>query len=321
VPIVPSTYKANGLFRIADWNTVVSNQFRNRKVLEYTRERIETADGDFFDVDWSKIDSNRLMVFIHGLAGSTEANYVKSSCLLFNAEGWDTVALNYRGHSREANRIAGGAHSGWTNDLEHFLKITSDDYKEICLVGQSLGGSIILNYLIKCKASIPHNLTSTSLICPALHHKSGVERMNHWSRWPYTFRFIRRLRKMLLEKKALIVSEGWDYDGAMKARNLEEFDDAFTAPVHGFKNASDYYQQNSMVDRLDEIDIPLYILSALDDPFFDSTYYPYELAEASDNIFLETPQHGGHCGFWGEDKQGRNYSERSILEFSHRKRL
>jgi len=321
VPHIPSTYKANGLFRIPDFNTVLSNQYRSKRHLDYVRERIETPDGDFFDTDWSKVESDRLMVFIHGLAGSSEANYVKSACHHFNTEGWDAAALNYRAHSGVPNRKVGGAHSGWTEDLEHFINIVSDAYKEICLVGQSLGGSIILNYLVKCKARISEKLTSASMICPALHHLSGVKRMNHWSRRPYTYRFIRRLRKMLAMKKELIVSEGWDYEGAMHARNLEEFDEAFTAPVHGFRDARDYYIQNTVVDRLDEIDIPIYLLCALDDPFFDSAHYPYDLAAANDNIFLETPSYGGHCGFWGEDADGRNYAERRVLEFSERKRI
>jgi len=182
MPHVLSSYHAKSLFRIAHFNTVVSNQFRKKKELAYTRERIETADGDFFDVDWSKLKSDKLMVFIHGLVGSASSNYVKSSCLHFNEEGWEAAALNYRAHSGEPNRRVGGVHSGWTDDLEIFLLRVSSFYKEICLVGQSLGGSIILNYLVKCKKSVPQNLSAVSLICPAIHHLSGVLRMNHWSK-------------------------------------------------------------------------------------------------------------------------------------------
>jgi len=105
----------------------------------------------------------------------------------------------------------------------------------------------------------------------------------------------------------------------MKAKNLEEFDDAFTAPVHGYKDARDYYKKNTVIDRLAEIDVPVYMLCPLDDPFFDSDYYPYDEALANENLFLETPKHGGHCGFWGEDEKGRNYAERRVLEFSERK--
>lgn len=321
MPHISSSYKAYGLFKIADFNTVLSNQYRSKKRLRYNRERIECPDGDFFDVDWSKVGKGRLMVFVHGLAGSAEANYVKSSCIHFNNAGWDAVAMNYRAPGGEPNRRAGGAHSGWTEDLEFFLNKLSPSYEEICIVGQSLGGSIILNYLVKCKSRIPNNLGSASMICPALHHLSGVRRMNHWSRWPYSYRFIRRLRKMLLQKKNLILKEGWDYEKALAAKNLEEFDDAFTAPVHNYTSANEYYVQNSMHSRLSEIDIPVYMICTLDDPFYDSDYYPYESAKTQMNIFLETPEHGGHCGFWGEDEMGRNYAERRILEFAEKKTL
>lgn len=316
MPHIPSRYKAYGLFRNAHINTVLSNQFRQKRYVSYSRERIETEDGDFYDVDWSKIGCRRMMVFIHGLAGSTAANYVQTSCLYYNQEGWDAAALNYRGHSGEANRLLGGAHSGWTADLEHFLNRVSPDYEDICIIGQSLGGSIILNYLVKRKEAIPHNLSSVSLICPALHHPSGIKKMQLWINKGYNIRFIKKLRTMMRSKKAQIIQAGLDYDKIMSVWDLEDFDNAFTAPVHGYKDAIDYYEKNTVLDRLSDIDIPLYMLCTLDDPFFDSKYYPIGYARRSKTLYIETPKHGGHCGMWGEDTDGRNYAERRCISFS-----
>ena len=138
-------YKPCFLFRNKHINTCFPTLFR-RINIEYERERIDTPDGDFLDLDWIKNGNDKIIVLCHGLEGSSRSKYIQGTARYFSERGWDVLAINYRGCSGEMNRKLTFYHMGYTEDLETALKKTSQ-YKKVVLAGFSLGANVVLKYL------------------------------------------------------------------------------------------------------------------------------------------------------------------------------
>lgn len=149
MPIVKSIpYKPSFYFRSGHISTIYPSLFRNVNQLAFERKRWTTPDGDFLDLDWSKIGSKNLIIALHGLEGSSDSNYIKGIIRIFNENKWDGVAMNFRGCSGEPNFMRRGYHSGETTDLDFVLnKITKEyNYEKIVIIGFSLGGNVVLKY-------------------------------------------------------------------------------------------------------------------------------------------------------------------------------
>ncbi len=272
------------------------------------RERIETPDDDFLDLDWYQQGSTQCVIISHGLEGNSQRAYILGMAKAFFNEGFDVLAWNYRGCSGEMNRQLRFYHSGATDDLHTVVTHASKRYASLHLIGFSLGGNLTVKYLGEGRApgnvaraigiSVPLNLHTSSLV------------LARPSNWLYTQRFLRSLSAKAKAKPGL--AEVLDLRKLKTVRNLMEFDDHFTGPLHGFRDAIDYYTQCSAIHALPKIQIPTLILNAQNDPFLSKECFP---SGTFPNITLEFPRRGGHVGFTRFDENGLYWSEMRALSF------
>lgn len=298
MPLINSTYNPTYPFTKTHFNTVFRTFFSRIKI-NYSRERLELEDGDFMDLDITSVKSDTVIIALHGLEGSSESTYILALSKVLNKADVDVVAVNLRGCSGEHNRVLASYHSGKTEDLGAIINHIDKkyDYKNIILVGYSLGGNITLKYLgeqganlhpkINCAiaVSVPCDLTGSS---NALMQKGNMA---------YMHRFLKSLKEKAAHKKEQFPKEDLDIEGLLAAKNFKDFDNLFTAPVNGFKDAQDYWTQNSSKPFLHAIKIPTLMVSALDDTFLSDECFPYEESKDHQHLFLETPKSGGHVGF------------------------
>lgn len=286
-----------------------------KNIPSYQRERLETKDGDFLDIDWARNKKDRLVIISHGLEGNSEKPYMRGMGRAFYDKYWDVLAWNYRGCSGELNRTNRFYHSGATGDLEFVIEHAVDQgYEQIVLVGFSLGGNLTLKYLGEsdtkkykqvmkaCVFSVPIDLAGCSIEINKPHN------------FLYSLRFLRSLNKKVRNKLA----SAPDFMGIKKFRNAKsvyQFDDIITAPLHGFEGADDYYNRCSSRNFIKDITIPTLVVNAINDPFLSKSCYETTFFEKSNCVFFETPLHGGHVGFSEYNKDGLFWSEKRALEW------
>ncbi len=309
-------YSPPYLLRFAHLATLYPYFFRKPKSAKYIRERIRTPDEDFLDLDWSCVKSTQLVIISHGLEGSTQSQYVIGMVNTFNSAGIDSLAWNFRGCSGSINLKARTYHGGATGDLdtviEHVLR-KFPHYDSIYLVGFSLGANLIAKYLgekpkminKKIKKSI---LVSTpfSLRCSSVKISTGFGNI-------YKDAFLKSMKKKIYLKKSHYPDI--DLSKVYKTKTFLEFDNLFTAPVNGFKNAFDYYKSCSSKQFLKFIEVPTISINALDDPFLGEECYPLEEFKQNKNLTLLTPQYGGHIGFCNSFFSNKYWSESISKEF------
>ncbi len=283
----------------------------------YRRERWDTPDGDFIDVDW--IDAPPpapLLVLFHGLEGSSASHYAIALMAAAQAAGWAGAVVHFRGCSGAPNRLPRAYHSGDSAEIDWVLRRLRLRFpqRRICAAGVSLGGNALLKWLgergqeagavveVAAAISAPFDLAACG------HHLGrGFNRV-------YTRHFLRTLKRGAAEKLARFPGL---FDGARMARaqNLYEFDDVVTAPLHGFRDADDYWRRASAKPWLRGIRVPTLLLNALNDPFLPVWALP-QAAELSAAIRQETPRDGGHVGFVNGVWPGRlDWLPRRLLAF------
>ncbi len=313
--IQQSNYHPPFPFKNGHLNTIYPSLFRKVKGIDYQRERITTPDGDFFDIDWLQQGNRKLVVLCHGLEGSSEGSYIKGMARVFLREHWDAVAMNFRGCSGEPNRLLKAYHSGFTEDLETLIVhvLNEYDYEQIALVGFSLGGNLVLKYLGEQGVNTPAAIQKAVAISVPCDLEKGAAHLSRPSNWFYLKRFLIKLTKKVEDK----VNAGHDIDFTpfKKAKSFKDFDGLFTAPVHGFSSAEDYWRKCSSKHFLKDIQIPTLILNALDDPFLPKECYPFDFCKNSHFVHLETPQYGGHVGFTLLSEDKAHWSENRTVEF------
>lgn len=316
MPLVESSYEAPLLLRNGHAHTVYPHLKRRVDDVHYERERLELDDGDFLDLDWSRVAGRACVIVSHGLEGSSHGIYVRGMVRAFNRRGWDALAWNFRGCSGEPNRLLRLYHSGATDDLARvFARAAAEGYGQIVLVGFSLGGNITLKWLGELGGNAPAWLTGAVAISTPCDLKASAEIMGRPFNRPYMDRFLGDLREKIRRKQARFPKE-LDDSGYGSIRTFREFDDRYTAPIHGFRDAEDYWAKCSSLFFLGRIRVPALLLNAQDDPFLSPECFPRELAAGHDWFHLEAPERGGHVGFVGGGlREDEYYSERRALEF------
>jgi uncharacterized protein len=314
--IEKSSYLPPPFFGNGHLQTLYPNLCRRVRGIVYRRERIPTPDGDFLDLDWSRVGSRKLVIVSHGLEGSSVRPYVLGMVRAFNATGWDAAAWNFRGCSGEPNRKLRFYHSGATEDLETVVEHVRCDptYRKIALVGFSLGGNITLKYLGergKDAAAAVFGAVAFSVPCDL---RSGAIKMARRANALYMRRFIRMLHDKIRDKMRLFPGEIDDRNYG-SVRSFKEFDARYTARLHGFASAEDYWTRASSKPFLPKIKVPTLLVNALDDPFLGPPCYPCEEARKNPFFFLETPPFGGHVGFVAFNGEDRYWSEKRAVEF------
>jgi len=315
MPILDSSdYRPKGILRSAHVNTMYPYLFRKKVSPPYRRERFETSDGDFVDLDCIYDGHKRLVILCHGLEGSSESQYMEHVSILL-AKSWDVVAFNYRSCSGEVNRKLQMYHSGFTSDLHEITSHFGMMYDKIALVGYSLGGNMILKYTNDGVLSVPDAVKSVVAVStPADLSKSSAKIISLQNRL-YDIRFRQTLIQKMKEKQKQFPEDILSID-LEKVKNLWDFDEYFTGPLHGFAGAEDYYAQCNSLQFLGRNRIPTLMITAQDDPFLTEDSLPFAIADRSDNLYFLAPKFGGHVGF--TTFESKNYwNEIKTLQFIH----
>ena len=307
-------YKPPFFLSNAHIQTIIPSVFRKPAPPLYTRERIETPDRDFIDLDWSYIKAYRLAIISHGLEGNSSRAYVTGMVNALNNNGWDAVALNFRGCSGEPNRLLKSYHSGFTDDLALTIKHAKKKqmYNEIALIGFSIGGNMTLVHLGRDKVDkIVKKAVVISVPCDL---KASAESLAKFINKIYMKRFLKMFHGKIREKIAFMPDKLNDNNYSL-IKNFKQFDDRYTAPIHGFKNALDYWEQCNSRQFISNIKTKTLIINAKDDPFLSKSCYPVRECEENPNVTLQTPESGGHVGFISFNKENIYWSETQAIEF------
>jgi predicted alpha/beta-fold hydrolase len=278
--------------------TLGARLLRSRAVgPELRRERVELPDGDFLDLDATDGGPDGpLVVVLHGLEGSARSGYARQVYRALLARRIASVGLNFRSCSGVLNRTPRLYHSGETGDLRFVLELLRRRFPGRLLgaVGFSLGGNILLKYLGEEGAAAP--LIAAAAISVPFDLAAGARRLERGFSRAYRRYLVGKLKRKTLAKAALLDGRV-DLERVRRSRTFVEFDDAATAPLHGFADASDYYARSSSNRFLAAIRVPTLLIHSQDDPFLPAGAIPG--ATVAENPFLraEFPERGGHVGF------------------------
>lgn len=300
MPLVSgSSYRSPWWMRGGHAQTILPALCRRAQRVTDQPERLELTDGDFLDLEWGGSGrSGRLAILCHGLEADAGATYIQAMAGALIEQGWDVLAWNYRGCGGQLNRVPRFYHSGATEDLaaviDHALKQHPGEL--IDLIGFSLGGNMILKYLGERSRLLQrlHRAVAFSVPC---NLACSAATMDTWlNRSFYMRRFLASLGAKIRAKQR-VFPDLFDPADLKGIGTFREFDDRFTAPLHGFRDAQDYWASSSSRQFLGKISIPSLLVNAANDPFLGPGCYPVEEAAASEWLHLEIPDCGGHVGF------------------------
>ncbi|WP_456422827.1 YheT family hydrolase [Lutibacter sp.] len=321
MPIVKSTYQPPLLFKNNHFNTVYKTLFYKNNIC-YKRKRIATPDDDFLDLDFSIVGSNTIVIAMHGLEGSSKSHYLVSVINYLNSKKIDCVALNFRGCSGEDNNQLYSYNSGKTDDLNVVINyiLKQYSYKNIILLGYSMGGNITLKYMGET-TKIPSEIKGAVAISVPCDLEGSSNALAKWYNTVYIQKFLKTLKKKTVIKLEKFPNNNIDKAAVLNAKTFEDFDNAVTAPLFQYKNAKDYWNKCSSKPFIPAINKPTLLISALDDSFLSKSCYPIKEAKNHKYLTFEMPKYGGHVGFntsyvgkdllWSE-KHISNYIEHII---------
>ncbi len=289
---------------------------RRVKGVSYERERILTLDKDFLDLDWLKTGSRRVAVIAHGLEGDSRRHYMLGMVKALAKRGWDAVAWNARGCSGEPNRVLRFTHSGATEDLQAVVShVTSaGDYSALALIGFSLGGNLTLKYVGERGPDMDSRIRAAVVFSVPCDLQSASMQLARFVNRPYMSQFLKTLHGKIRAMAELMPGK-IDDAGYGQLRNFKDFDDRYTAPIHGFADAEDYWHKCSCKPFLKSVRIPSLLVNARNDPFLSAACYPLDEAGQAGSLFLEMPRSGGHVGFVSFNGDGEYWSEKRAACF------
>ena len=278
------------------------------------RERWDTPDGDFIDVDFAgSPQASRLLVLFHGLEGCSESHYARAVAARAASEGWRVAIPHWRGCSGEANRKPRAYHSGDSEEIDWILRRFDG---ELYAAGISLGGNALLKWLGERGDEAQRIVRKAAAVSAPVDLSAAGRALDRGlNRLIYTRHFLSTLKPKSLAK--LEVFPGL-YDGARvrSVRTFREFDDLVTAPLHGFRDAEDYWTCAASAPWLEHIRVPTLVLNARNDPFLPERELLAATRKASASVMLEFPASGGHAGFLVGPFPGRHtWLPQRLFEF------
>ena len=300
MPLIESSYRAPLWLPGAHLQTIVPARLVPLPRVAYRRERWDTPDGDFVDVDFALPEPAAadapVLVLFHGLEGCAQSHYARAVMRAAADRGWRGVVPHFRGCSGEPNRMARAYHSGDSEEGDWILRRIHARFPAAALhaVGVSLGGNMLAKWLGERGAEAGFVAAAASVGAP-LDLAAGGEALARGFNLVYTKMFLATLRGKALAKIARF--PGLAAAEAIRAsRNLYDFDNVYTAPVHGFRDTEDYWARASAKPHLGGVTVPHLVLNARNDPFVPAASLPRP-QDVSRFVHLEQPQEGGHIGF------------------------
>jgi predicted alpha/beta-fold hydrolase len=297
-------------FRPAWWlsnphlQTLFPALMRRQVSLPRRRERLDTPDGDFLDLDWCGTGRGKIVILLHGLSGSSRSGYIMGLQRALLASGLTSVALNFRGCSGEPNRLARCYHSGETEDIHFVYASLRRRYPdaELAAVGFSLGGNVLLKWLGEQGDSLA--LCSAVAVCVPLVLSECASKMDRGFSRVYRMHLLDELKRYMDVKRRFLASNGESLEvekltklGDLSAiRSFWQYDDQVVARLHGFADVHDYYRRSSSRQFLRAVRVSTLLIQARDDPFMTPAVLP-ENSELSPHVRFELQPSGGHVGF------------------------
>ncbi|MEA1982498.1 MAG: hydrolase [Campylobacterota bacterium] len=285
--------------------TIYSSLFRREKNISFSIKNFSLSDGDFLECYWHKTntrqDNTPLVILFHGLAGSYKSPYIEGVVEELHKNGFDSVVMHFRGCTGVDNSLPRSYHSGDSGDALEFLRSLKEEFPDSKLygVGYSLGANMLLKLLGEVQGD--SLIDKAVAVSPPMRLDVCSNRMNRGFSRYYQHRLVKDLNRALDKKydkhdmNSLLNLKRQDIK---KLKTFWEFDGAYTAPIHGFESAQDYYTKSSSKQYLIDIQTPTLIIHSEDDPFMSKEVIPQE-SELSSAVELELTQKGGHVGFIG----------------------
>ncbi|HWV56957.1 MAG TPA: hydrolase [Longimicrobiales bacterium] len=301
----PDRFRAPWWLHGGHVQTVGGKLLRRDVDVALERERIDTPDGDFLDLDIARADTGAdpapVAVVLHGLEGSARKPYMLLAYRALTSAGITAVGMNFRGCSGEPNRARRLYHSGETGDLRTVLAHVATRFpgSPVGAIGFSIGGNVLLKYLGEEGDDARSTMHAAVAISVPFDLAAGADNIERGPMGKvYTHYFMRSLRQKAVIARARL--QGLcDVDAAIRARTLRDFDDALTAPVHGFADASDYYRRCGSCAFLHAIRVPTLLIQAEDDPFQRARDIPWGAIRSNPWLITAISRTGGHVGFIG----------------------
>ena len=297
--VTPSTYKSPVWpLCTAHIQTILPSYFRPCEAVNYEREVFHTPDDDELYLDWSRVGSKRLVIINHGLCGYSTRHYVLSMVRAFNEAGWDCLAWNYRGTGGSPGKKLRFTTNNSTDELDWVTRhaLEQGAYRQLFFCGYSMGGNLAALYLGREWETVPAEVCGAAVFCATTDLVSCSDNFESFIGRRYAGHFIKKLAETVREKAREFPGR-INLDGIDSIRSFIEFDNRYTAPLCGFKDAWDYYRTASSCRHYRTLKKPLLMVNPLNDPFLSGECYPAEEAERNPFLYLEMPKSGGHCGF------------------------
>lgn len=276
--------------------TLWAARARPRPAVTVVHERCELPDGDFVDLAWvDRTQHGPLVVILHGLEGGLESPYVRRLLQAVDMRGWGGCLLQFRGCGGTPNRLARSYHSGDTADFALLVDRLQTRFprRPLLAVGYSMGGNVLLKWLGECGSTAP--LAAAVAVSVPFDLAAAAVRLDQGFSRFYQAHLLASLRRKMHAKLARFDCP-FDAITLAGARNFRQYDEWVTAPLHGFRDAADYYARASSRQFLPAITVPTLVLHARDDPFLPATAIP-AARDCAAPVTLEVHAHGGHVGF------------------------
>ncbi len=316
-----SSFVAMKGFSNAHIQTVLPSILNRNRKARFVHERFDLDDGDFLDLAWHQLpslDTRPIIIIFHGLAGSVYSPYAYRMMEALDAKGFNPVVMHFRGCFEESNTLARAYHSGDTGDARAFMSSIVENFPDraVGAVGYSVGGNMLIKLQGELGKMSP--LFAAVSVSAPVRLAQTADYLNRGASRFYQKLLLYDLKKSLLKKFELhdyVSLIGLKKEDVDKLNSFREYDNRFTAPIHGFKNADEYYEKSSGYDYIFKIAKKTLIIHAKDDPFMPPGVLPDEAALPS-KVSMEMSENGGHVGFVGGSIVRPNYwLETRIPEF------
>ena len=299
--------------------TIYARSLTRNIAVPYRRERWQTPDEDFIDLDWldSSLDGSKLVVLFHGLEGCSSSHYATSLMAELAQRGWGGVVPHFRGCSAEANRLPRSYHAGDSPEIDWILRRLKEENpkREIYVVAISLGANMLLKWLGEQDGAAQKIVARAVAVSAPLDLRAAARQLDvGFKKFLYTRHFLQTLRSKVLAK---ISAHGLAIEPrAVRAcSTFRDIDNIYTAPFHGFKDADEYWASTSSKRWLKAIRVPTLVINARNDPFLPESALPTH-EEVSDSVTLDFPRDGGHVGFVTGKFPGRlEWLPRRVIDF------
>jgi predicted alpha/beta-fold hydrolase len=291
--------------------------FARRPRVSYRRERIDTPDGDFVDIDWVDGPADApLAVLFHGLEGSSRSHYALHLMQSVAHRGWRGAVMHFRGCGGELNRRPRSYHSGDSAEIGWFLMAMRARFPGAPLfaIGISLGGNALLKWLGEQGDDARRVVTAAAAVSAPVDLMAAGDNLDRGFNLVYVHHFLITMKKKGIAKLAQYPGL-FDRGRMLRSRTLREFDDVFTGPLHGYAGTDDYWTRASSKPWLDRIAAPTLIVNAVNDPFLPAHALPRS-QELPPAVTADFPATGGHVGFMtGAPPGGWDWLPPRILGF------